>query len=433
MAPESGGICMKRWRRSGMAVLLTAIAVSATTAIAPLTVVSTTLNLTSFVYRLQSDSVQKFLNLTTRGKAITAGLAAVDTLAADPDQDGRSIVFIGILNPAESRPGGGLLGGYALLEVNGLDISVIEAGPNDVLTQEILSSKRASNIQQELGTTAVTWYDATLHPDFQTTAWVWRQLSAERYGFEPDLVLALDPMVLEVATGNSELVEWLSSEQYSLTAAERATQDDELIRDSVAAISLWRLLDAVGYGNDSGRLKWSSAVASAQQRLSLLSPGSQLPVGFGVYPINTAGNKMDQFIKTNTTFDWESCKNGVARAIIRTSATLDLKPDAVLPDYIARRTDFGMTEGIGNSTNITFLVLGPQGSRVEYPFEIPQFGMTRPTVPIQGRPTAAISLELSPGETVEAIWRVEVRDPALTFGWIAPTFSSDGITTPTCD
>ena len=278
-------------------------------------------------------------------QAASQAEASAAAAAVGPDLLGaneRRRYLVGFVSPAEARGAMGLMGNYAIIEIDGGVISRTEFGRTNLLgneidaagsveldlTDEFRERYSAYFLDEEGKADRHAWSNVTMSPDVPTVAAIMAQLW-EGTGHAPlDGVFLIDPAGLAAllqATGpvnvegldrqlSAQNVErFLYLDQYDADTPERnemlekvatATLDAILGGQLPAPQELARVLGPAATGGDL--VGWARR-PEEQELLRLIGMSGALPTptadGFAVVNNNASANKIDSFLQRTITYD----------------------------------------------------------------------------------------------------------------------------------
>jgi hypothetical protein len=322
-----------------------------------------------------------------RGSASTAALAA----RIAPDMLGGSGVrryFLAILNNAEMRGSGGLLGAYAILEADHGRLRLRELGTNENLRDTypvpaVAMDRDFVRRYTRFGSDSF-WLNANMSPHFPDAVRVWTALWAKGHGGERlDGAIAVDPVALagilrvagpatlpggEVVTADN-VVALTESEAYARFAKDNKARDRYLLTVARAAYerllsarATGDLLSALGAAAGSGHLRIGAVRAGEQALLAGLPIAGELPrtgtaAFLEVVTQNAGGNKLDYHLRRDVTYT--RLAGGRARVEIR----LRNVAPAGLPPYVTNRLDLpGLKAPVAGQHRLYLSVYGSQGA-----------------------------------------------------------------------
>lgn len=336
------------------------------------------------------------------------GRSATTTLQVAPPLLGATkpaTILVVLESPAESRAGGGLVGGYVLLRADHGHIAMVESGTNHDLkptaTPVISLGKQYDAIYTNLSGRQ-NWIDSNLSPDFPKTGALWTALFHAQSGTTPDAVLGVTPAVLDdllAVTGpvrlpdgqvvkSGEVNRFLQIGLYAkfpTDADETARNAYQLafLQDTISAVIAdhadpTRLLRKLGPRVDAGALRLHVTDPKAQDLVAATPLGGALTTAsqpyFGVFTNSTDGTKIDPYLTKKITYHRSAPTRGqqqvtVTYDVTNNAPTTGLPPYVATHDYIPPRPDT------------------PEGS---HQFIIAVYlatGATNPVVTLDGKPT----------------------------------------------
>lgn len=306
------------------------------------------------------------------------GQSAATTLQVAPALLGAqkpATILIVLESPAESRAGGGLVGGYVLLRAEHGHVSTIASGTNHDLkpTAEPVISLGA---QYDAIYTNLSgrqyWIDSNLSPDFPKTGALWTALFRAQSGITPDAVLGVTPAVLDdllAVTGPVSLPggQVVRSGQvdrflqiglyakYPTDADESARNAYQLafLRNTITAVlndhaDPTHLLRMLGPRVDSGALRLHVTDPAAQAKVAATPLGGALTTApgpfFGVFTDSTDGTKIDPYLTKSVTYRRSAAHNGhqtvqVSYDVVNNAPTQGLPPYVATHIYVPPRPD----------------------------------------------------------------------------------------------
>lgn len=370
--------------------------------------------------------------------------------------DGPRTYLLASLNSAELRAEGGIVGAFAVLQVDGSSVRLLEQRSTadfQGLAQPVLPLTAA---EDQLFTDRLGRYvqDALLTPDFPRAA----QLLAARWtqdtGQRLDGVIATDVVaVADVmrATGPvttpsgvtldaNTAIRLLLQQAYLTMGRDQADAFfGEVAASMFSAVtgghadprSLARdMADAAG----QGRVRvWSSHDDEQAQLLATTIGGAFLsgpyPDAVGVFLDDGTGGKLDYYLTTAVTVENMQCTGPTPTATVRVD--LDYEPPdgvASMPWWVVGIDASGLPPGY-LATNVS--VYAPVGA----PLTALGLGdgqyVSGATGTIDGRAVQTVTSRLAPGDKVSYRAEVPIRGGALSV-WSTPTLTSGGLQTATC-
>ena len=313
--------------------------------------------------------------LTTMARTVREADVAAHVVPALSGQSGRQRYFVALQNNAEARSTGGLLGAYAILDIDHGKLRLEHVGQNDELKdppKPVLDLGADYNRRYGRLESTSTWRSANLSPDVPTVGRLLAALWQSQTGERVDGVVLLDPIALGElisATGpvalsdgteldESNTAKVLLSGVYarypSDSQAPRYSFLAETARQAFTALST-RQLDGrkvvrqFARAASSGHLQlWASAPA-VQKTLLRSRIAGQLAVDgpfLSVVTNDVGGSKLDFYQHRTVTYDARS--TGIAvdlgdgpqleeEGVV--TVALDNEAPAGLPNYVVLRPD----------------------------------------------------------------------------------------------
>ncbi|MBX9245243.1 DUF4012 domain-containing protein, partial [Actinotalea ferrariae] len=372
--------------------------------------------------------------------------------------DGPRTYLVLVLNPAELRSGGGIVGSVAVLDADGGRLAL-----GDRLASRTLPN--AGDVDPVLGADEVAVHgdrlgsimqNVTMTPDFPRAA----ELAIEHWeaagGAPVDGVLAVEPVALSYLLGVTGPVTAPDGTVLDADGAVRALLHDAYVRypeqdatdtffaDAAAEVFATMvtapgdapgLVQAFGRSVGERRVALWSAHADEQEVLGATPLGSAFfgataADQAGVFLDDGTGTKLDYFLDMDVTV---SCADPVpgqgVRAVLVVDLTSHVPADVTaLPTYMATDEHGEPSLGVMH-TNLTFY--SPAGGRVtEIRSDGTAVGARRATE--AGRDAAVLTSTLAPGGTARYEAVVELPDGLSTLGaWRTPGLEGAGTVAPT--
>jgi hypothetical protein len=298
-----------------------------------------------------------------RREAVTAAAAARVTPAM-LGRDGPRRYFLAILNNAEMRGSGGLLGAYGILEADRGRLRILRLGTNGELSNT--TPTPAVDLGPEFTSryrrwaTDSFWVNGNMSPHFPYASTIWTSLWARTHGGQRlDGTIAVDPVALSrilAATGPATLpsgevidadnvVPLTESEAYERFAKDNGARDAYL--QQVARAAYERLLGATdtaallhALGSSAGdrHLQLASEHPDEEAAFADLPVAGTLPAG-GAAPYlevvtqNAGGNKLDYWLRRSVT------RTRGADGVVTVTVALTNDAPRGLPTYVQGRLD----------------------------------------------------------------------------------------------
>ena len=344
--------------------------------------------------------------------------------------------FIALQNGGEARGTGGLLGSFAVVEMDQGKAKAQTIGPNGLLTAKANPGLLPEDSQALWGPARLAEvYGVNLSPNFPYAGELISSMWSKQTGDVPDAVLALDQrataLLIEAVGGvtvDGITVTGANAVQI-LTVGVYEKYPDPVKKDEFVTKVMSQLIQKVSSGQTSpiqlmGKLAsavldrsvflWA-ADAAVQESLAPSPVGGVVPDEPGPISMavvnNNAGNKMDAFLYTSVALKGGECVAGGRRSTM--TVELFNNPPAKLPSYVDRRGDrqdlFGLSSAGDGSNRLRVAVYLPQGAFLSSAEPQQLFvGAER------GHPVAMFGVELKRGERKSVtVDYTEFGDPAL--------------------
>lgn len=298
------------------------------------------------------------------------GRSATTTLSVAPallGANGPQTTLVILQSPAESRAGGGLVGGYVLLRADHGHVSMAESGTNHDLANAP-SPVVSLGAQYDALYTAYggrqVWVKSNLSPDFPKTGEIWGALFRAQHGFTPDAEIGITPAVLDDLLAVTGPVTLPSGERVSSGEADRLLQiglykkyptfADETARNAFqlsflqttvkAALSdradPATLLRRLGPSVDTGALRLHVTDPTSQDRVAATPLGGALTAApgpfFGVFTNSTDGTKLGAYLQEAVTYRRSPATDG-KQTVQLSVALVNHAPTSGLPPYVDTR------------------------------------------------------------------------------------------------
>lgn len=308
--------------------------------------------------------------LTAMAELQGYGRTATTTLRVAPallGADGPRTTLVILESPAESRPGGGLVGGYVLLRADHGHLSTVGSGTNHDLAstaQPVISlGPQYDALYGGYGAEQV-WVKSTLSPDFPKTAQIWAALFHAQYGITPDAEIGLTPHVLDdllsvtgpitlpggkqVHAGQADhFLQIGLYEKFPTFADESARNDYQLafLKKTISAVLAdhvdpTKLLQPLGPQVDSGALRLHVTDQAAQQLVAATPLGGALPTTpgpfYGVFTTSTDGTKLGAYLAKTVSYRRSEAAGGTQTGTLDVALT-NTAPTSGLPAYVDTR------------------------------------------------------------------------------------------------
>ena len=332
--------------------------------------------------------------------------------------------LIAFQNSAEARGTGGILGAYAVMNVDKGKAKFSAYGSNVGLVQlQDTPIPMPSEFVRLYNDDPGIWQNSNISPHFPYGAQIWLALWKNQSGQELDGVLTFDPAALSYllkATGpivvdgevidSENVVRVTLSDVYKKYVTNNDSRKKFLI-DIIKAVSqkiedsqfstidlLTQMINPI----DQHRVLFYSTQQSEQKIIeqSVISGAisDQLDNEYRLIIQNTSGNKMDYYLKRDLKIESLSCganpKTQVTFSLTNTASSV-----VKLPAYVAGRLDLNKPQGVANSYGTRAVILPPVGSHLLNATELAtkrKFGFL---VKERGRKGVGVQVDLAAGQT----------------------------------
>jgi hypothetical protein len=297
--------------------------------------------------------------------------------------------LIAFQNSAEARGTGGILGAYAVMNVDKGMVTFTDYGSNSRLALfEDIPIEMPSDFVKVYNDDPAYFPNSNISPHFPYGAKIWLSLWERQFGEGLDGVVTFDPIALSFllqATGpvianrqevnSSNVVKVTLSDVYQKYKYDNEARKQFLVNiiDAVSkvieenkiplTVLMQNLIQPI---NEHRLLIYSdNPIEQAQIEKSSLSGSIEDKVSneYRLIIQNTSGNKMDYYLERG--FKVESLECTPRK---KTKVTFTLKntadPTKKLPPTVIGRLDLNRPNGLRNSHGVRAIVLAPQGSHV---------------------------------------------------------------------
>lgn len=295
---------------------------------------------------------------------VTATIKASSWLAG---ADAPKRYMIAFQNSAEARGTGGILGAFAIVEMNKGRFSVIRTGSNAVLySLQDVPVKVPAEFTKLYGKNPAILQNSNLSPHFPYGAEIWMGLWKKQFNEQLDGVIAVDPSALSyvlTATGpiTLESGEVITSDNVVSETLQKAYKRFEKNNDarkqylvdimnaaaskiSSGQFSKITMAKALRRGLIENRILMYSRDAAAEEELAAVRLGGFLTkVPNNEYRVviqNIDASKLDYYLQKDVLIQSTSCRNP-NQTQVRVSLTNTLKSGRGLPAYVLTRADKG--------------------------------------------------------------------------------------------
>ena len=330
------------------------------------------------------------LNFSNIKNEITAAVSAGPILAG---ADKPRKYLISFQNSAEARGTGGILGAYALIELDKGNLKVLQTGSNASLYGISLTEipiTMPAEFLKLYGKNPAILQNSNLSPHFPYGAQIWMGLWKKKYGEQLDGVIAVDPTALSYvlrATGEITLKsgEKITSEnvveETLKNAYERYEKDNDArkqylvdIMNATAAkltkgeYSKIKMAKALRDGIKANRILIYSTNKDAQEKLAAVKLGGELGLDvnneYRTVIQNIDASKLDYYLDRSVAIESKSCEKD-RQTQVRIRVTNTLKTGVGLSPYVLTRADKGKPASLVTGAHrFKVFIYGPTNARL---------------------------------------------------------------------
>jgi len=330
------------------------------------------------------------LNFSNIKNEITAAVS-VGPILAGADKPRKYL--ISFQNSAEARGTGGILGAYALIELDKGNLKVLRTGSNASLYGISLTEipiTMPAEFLKLYGKNPAILQNSNLSPHFPYGAQIWMGLWKKKYGEQLDGVIAVDPTALSYvlrATGEITLKsgEKITSEnvveETLKNAYERYEKDNDArkqylvdIMNATAAkltkgeYSKIKMAKALRDGIKANRILIYSTNKDAQEKLAAVKLGGELNLEdnneYRTVIQNIDASKIDYYLDRSVEIESKSCEKE-KETQVRIRVTNTLKTGVGLSPYVLTRADKGKPASLVTGAHrFKVFIYGPTNARL---------------------------------------------------------------------
>ena len=339
--------------------------------------------------------------------------------------------LVAFQNSAEARGTGGILGAYAIVELNQGKITVIKTGSNEALKWiDEIPIKMPDEFTSLYRSDPAIWQNSNLSPHFPYGAQIWLALWKRQFGQSLDGVIAVDPSALSYmlkATGPITLPSGkiLTSENLvaqTLSTAYKEYEKDNAARKqylvSIINATFKQLLEgefnklqmarALQRGIIENRILVYSTESGVEKELAKTrlagfmhtTPSNQ----YRVVVQNIDASKLDYYLERDISIKSLSCGDSA-----EVELTVDLKNSLSsgvgLPPYVLTRADAGRQSTlVPGQHRFLLFIYGPPQSKLLHATRSSTNGSAGGVGSERARPILVTDIDLAPdkGERVTA-------------------------------
>ena len=275
--------------------------------------------------------------------------------------------LVAFQNTAEARGPGGILGAYALIEINNGDIKIIKTGSNAALqSNKEIPIKMPAEFMRIYGKNPAIWQNSNLSPHFPYGAQIWMASWQKQYGGNLAGVIGIDPTAISYilkATGDVKLAsgEKITADNVVFKTLSQAYKKYEKDNDARKQylVDIMNATFAKLMANQFNKVKMAQAVKraiienrllvyttdnDAQAEIEKVRVGGALQtVANNEYRVviqNIDASKLDYYLDRRVKVESTECKVN-KQALVTVTVTNAVQNAHNLPDYVLTRADKG--------------------------------------------------------------------------------------------
>ena len=334
--------------------------------------------------------------------------------------------MIAFQNSAEARGTGGILGAFAIVEMNKGTFTVIRTGSNAVLySLKDVPVKVPAEFTKLYGKNPAILQNSNLSPHFPYGAEIWMGLWKKQFGEQLDGVIAVDPSALsyvlqatgpitlksgEVITSENVVAETLQKayKRYETNNDARKQYLVDIMNAAAAKITSGQfskvgMAKAIKRGLIENRILMYSRDKSAEAELASVRLGGYLTTTpnneFRAVIQNIDASKLDYYLQKSVTIESKSCKN-VQQTQVRVKLTNTLKTGKGLPAYVLTRADKGKpTKLVTGQHRFKLFIYGPTDAKLVSVLRENRTNGLGGGSTERGRPIYVADVDLAPGQS----------------------------------
>ena len=275
--------------------------------------------------------------------------------------------LVAFQNTAEARGPGGILGAFALIEINNGDIKIIKTGSNAALqSNKEIPIKMPAEFMRIYGKNPAIWQNSNLSPHFPYGAQIWMASWQKQYGGNLAGVIGIDPTAISYilkATGDVKLAsgEKITADNVVFKTLSQAYKKYEKDNDARKQylVDIMNATFAKLMANQFNKVKMAQAIKSAiiENRLLVYTTdkdaqaeiekvrvgGALQTVANNEYRVviqNIDASKLDYYLDRSVKVESTECKVN-KQALVTVTVTNTVQNAHNLPDYVLTRADKG--------------------------------------------------------------------------------------------
>ena len=338
--------------------------------------------------------------------------------------------MIAFQNSAEARGTGGILGAFAIIELNKGALTVVRTGSNAVLySLKDVPVAVPAEFTKLYGKNPAILQNSNLSPHFPYGAEIWMGLWKKQFGEQLDGVIAVDPSSLSyvlkstgpITLANGSVITSENVVAETLQKAYKRYEKDNYARKqylvdimNAAATKITsgqfskiEMTKAVRRGLIENRILMYSRDEAAQSELATVRLGGFLSKEpnneYRAVIQNIDASKLDYYLKRSVVVETTSCKNS-QQTQVRVKLTNTLKSGKGLPAYVLTRADKGKpSDLVTGQHRFKLFIYGPTNAAlVSVSRENREDGLGGGSKE-RGRPIYVADVDLAPGESEELL------------------------------
>lgn len=367
------------------------------------------------------------LDFTPIRDEISAVIEASSWLAG---ADAPKRYMIAFQNSAEARGTGGILGAFAIIEMNKASLTVVRTGSNAVLySLKDIPVSVPAEFTKLYGKNPAILQNSNLSPHFPYGAEIWMGLWKKQFDEQLDGVIAVDPSALSYvlkATGPITLKtgEVITSDNVVADTLQKAYKRYEKDNDArkqylveimnAAAVKITsgqfskiEMARAIKRGLIENRILVYSRDLPAEEKLAAVRLGGYLNKApnneYRAVIQNIDASKLDYYLDRAVNIKVTSC-NKVQQTEVKVKLRNTLKSGKGLPAYVLTRADKDKpADLVTGQHRFKLFIYGPTGaSLVSVSRENKSDGLGGASTE-RGRPIYVADVDLAPGESEELL------------------------------
>ena len=367
------------------------------------------------------------LDVSPIRQEIQSILQAGPTLAGG---DGPKKYLVSFQNSAEARGTGGILGAFAILEMDKGQFKILRTGSNAALYSMSISTLPIDMPPEFLrlyGNNPGILQNSNLSPHFPYGAQIWMGLWKKAFNEDLDGVIAVDPSALSYilkATGPISLPngEQITSENVVSETLEKAykrfEKDNKARKDYLVQILNASAAKLVAQDFDKKKMVTGLIQGIIEQRILIYSTDmkaqeilsksrvagfmSKEPNNeFRTVIQNIDASKLDYYLDRNVVVESMECRD-VKKTQVRIVVKNTLKSGKGLPAYVLTRADKGKPDDlITGAHRFKIFIYGPTGSKLVDAWRENRTANLGGASTERSRSVYVADVDLSPGESEE--------------------------------